>query len=395
MNEKEFFGPALPPECTAESSATEACVQSVQKSPRKRHHSSDSSQSSSSSNTGSSGSSSGSTGKQSPHSSDKSGTGCSAVIDTDRIFGPFIPAGLRTDASDDKQDASNFIGPILPASVSLTQPVVSPNEDDADLVGPLPIVDPEARAQAAVDEIELRAKLMKDKLLGRDLPDQSAVITRDTWMTELPPELTKNFGVTARTFSTKAALSSGDKDRSAWTDTPADRARKEKELREGKCSVPPPTKSIAETVALLNDEVYRGEVDEYNRLVRPKSLLEMHTEKLHDDRSHKSGHSKKRKKKHGKDKEERDKDKKTKKKKKKRKSKKKKKDDSDDEDSESSSKKKKDKKKETKVAVVERRPFDREKDLQVTRMDDAQRKSVIQRSQELSGRFGHGGIQFL
>jgi len=45
-------------------------------------------------------------------------------------------------------------------------------------------------------------------------------------MVELPPEMTKNFGVTARKFSTKTETSS-DKDRSVWTDTPADRARKE------------------------------------------------------------------------------------------------------------------------------------------------------------------------
>jgi len=45
-------------------------------------------------------------------------------------------------------------------------------------------------------------------------------------MVELPPEMTKNFGVTARKFSTKTTTSVG-KDRSVWTDTPADRARKE------------------------------------------------------------------------------------------------------------------------------------------------------------------------
>ena len=52
------------------------------------------------------------------------------------------------------------------------------------------------------------------------------VKTREEWMVELPLEMTKNFGVTARKFSTKPATSV-DKDRSMWTDTPADRARKE------------------------------------------------------------------------------------------------------------------------------------------------------------------------
>lgn len=47
--------------------------------------------------------------------------------------------------------------------------------------------------------------------------------TRETWMTELPPELT-NFGLGARTFKRKAIEKSGD--RSEWTDTPAERERK-------------------------------------------------------------------------------------------------------------------------------------------------------------------------
>ena len=45
-------------------------------------------------------------------------------------------------------------------------------------------------------------------------------------MTELPPEMGKNIGVTARTFSKGAG--SEDKDRSEWTDTPADKLKKEK-----------------------------------------------------------------------------------------------------------------------------------------------------------------------
>jgi len=59
-------------------------------------------------------------------------------------------------------------------------------------------------------------------------------------------------------------------------------------------------------------------------------------------------------------------------------------------------KKKKSKKKESKEEKKpERRPFDRDKDLAISKMDDAQRKSVISRSKELGGRFGHGATQFL
>ena len=44
-------------------------------------------------------------------------------------------------------------------------------------------------------------------------------------MTELPAEMSKNIGVTARTFGTSTEI---DIDRSSWTDLPADRMKGEK-----------------------------------------------------------------------------------------------------------------------------------------------------------------------
>lgn len=55
--------------------------------------------------------------------------------------------------------------------------------------------------------------------------DEPKQVTRESWMTELPPEL-KNFGFGPRTFKRRADDKSGD--RSIWTDTPADRERKAK-----------------------------------------------------------------------------------------------------------------------------------------------------------------------
>lgn len=53
--------------------------------------------------------------------------------------------------------------------------------------------------------------------------DAPEVLTRETWMTELPPEL-QHIGLGARTFKKKSGPEKGD--RSMWTDTPADRERK-------------------------------------------------------------------------------------------------------------------------------------------------------------------------
>lgn len=55
--------------------------------------------------------------------------------------------------------------------------------------------------------------------------DAPEVVTRDTWMTELPPEL-QHIGLGARTFKKRSGPD--NKDRSVWTDTPADRERKAK-----------------------------------------------------------------------------------------------------------------------------------------------------------------------
>lgn len=38
---------------------------------------------------------------------------------------------------------------------------------------------------------------------------------------------------------------------------------------------------------------------------------------------------------------------------------------------------------------VERRPFDRDSDLQVNRFDDAQKQRLLKKSQELNTRFSH------
>ena len=48
-------------------------------------------------------------------------------------------------------------------------------------------------------------------------------------------------------------------------------------------------------------------------------------------------------------------------------------------------------KKKNKDKVNERLPFDRERDLKVNQMDDAKKKAIIKRSQELGSRFKSGG----
>lgn len=53
--------------------------------------------------------------------------------------------------------------------------------------------------------------------------------------------------------------------------------------------------------------------------------------------------------------------------------------------------KKEKKKNKGKEKPKERQPFDRERDLKVNQLDDAQRRAIIKRSQELGSRFKSGG----
>ena len=58
-------------------------------------------------------------------------------------------------------------------------------------------------------------------------------------------------------------------------------------------------------------------------------------------------------------------------------------------------KEKKEKKKAKSDKAEERRPFDRDLDLRANVFDEAQRKQMIRKSQQLTNRFGHGSSQFL
>lgn len=166
--------------------------------------------------------------------------------DDEGFFGPALPPGFK------KQDDSPprpIIGPALPPGfIKSTQKSDRSRDDpgqissyfnseketdsseEEDIVGPMPAKGPVNSSVST--EFEKRAQRMKEKLTKGD-NDSSKPITRESWMTELPPEM-KDFGLGPRTFKRKADDKSGD--RSVWTDTPADRERKAKETQEARKS---------------------------------------------------------------------------------------------------------------------------------------------------------------
>ncbi|XP_072266183.1 GPALPP motifs-containing protein 1 [Pyxicephalus adspersus] len=254
--------------------------------------------------------------------------------DDDDFFGPALPPGFKKQS--DSPDRP-VIGPALPPGFKRqdsdseddmqykrsTDPKCesSDSEDDDGMIGPLPAKGP-VQSNVA-EEIERRAWKMKQKLTEKD--DGPKNPTRETWMTELPPELT-NFGLGPRTFKRRTNEKSGD--RSEWTDTPADRERRTREKQEGKVSS---NKSEENPYVLERDRKLADQISTYNENKRSESLLDIHRKKL------------------------------------------------------------KRKAEEEKDKPKERRAFDREQDLQVNRFDDAQKKALLRKSQELNTKFSHGG----
>ncbi|XP_025078841.1 uncharacterized protein LOC112554972 isoform X2 [Pomacea canaliculata] len=121
----------------------------------------------------------------------------------------------------------------------------------------------------AAEEFERRSRKMKDHLTIK-AEAEPGPSKREEWMTELPPEMGKNFGLTTRTFS--KGTGSDSKDRSDWTDTPADKVKKE---RDGKSKKRKKDETVEKNIS-KRDAQLQQQVEEYNKKKRPESLVEMH-----------------------------------------------------------------------------------------------------------------------
>ncbi|XP_072236908.1 GPALPP motifs-containing protein 1 [Leuresthes tenuis] len=234
-------------------------------------------------------------------------------------IGPALPPGFCRETYDDDsaaEDEDDLPGPALPPGYHAE--ASSSEEEGEDVIGPMPAKGPIQDTVAL--EFERRAQRMKEKLTD----DSPEVLARETWMTELPPEL-QHIGLGARTFKKRSGPE--NKDRSIWTDTPADRERKARERLEGKKKGEAEKDDVPQ-VSRKELEIAE-KVSKYNESKRAESLMTLHTKKM------------------------------------------------------------KEKAKDTADKPVERKPFDRDADLQVNRFDDAQKERLLKKSQELNTRFSH------
>merc|ERR1711935_1012922 len=292
--------------------------------------------------------------------------------DDDQSYGPRLPSvpclGPKPAQSSesDSEDESDSVGPKLPSvacrgpgpsvvgpqrppgSSSVGPPVASnvgpqmppgfvanreeSSSDDESMIGPQPPkpgeeISPE---EAIKRNIEARAQKMEDKLLGRN---QNAEPKRETWMTELPKTVSKNFGLGPRQFSRNTnAKTKQDK---TWTQTPNEIA-----AGEGSEEAPNPEQD-EEVLAYMASLQRDAQMDKVSEELKKKrgndTLMELHEKKI----------------------------------------------------------KKKEKKEKEKNKPVERRPFDRDVDLSANRFDDARKKAMIKKTAGLDSKFGHGTSKYI
>uniref|UniRef100_A0A0C9R9S4 K1704_1 protein n=1 Tax=Fopius arisanus TaxID=64838 RepID=A0A0C9R9S4_9HYME len=230
---------------------------------------------------------------------------------------------------DDNDKADNTFGPHLPQHFRKSEKITDDNDlqdatsaettedDDDGFVGPLPTDHPRLKDDFVQQQLQYRAQLLKKQLAEID---DEELPKREEWMTELPTIKGVNFGLEARKFRMRAGPDLTD--RSDWTDSPADRAKK---------------KSATSKMA--------GNTEYFQEIRRPlankkkeKSLLDIHRKKIHAERK----------------------------------------------------KKEKDRKKSGKRE--DRRPFNRDIDLQVNRLSEAHKSSMLLKAAQLDDRFLQGKI---
>ncbi|XP_037268355.2 GPALPP motifs-containing protein 1 isoform X2 [Rhipicephalus microplus] len=240
------------------------------------------------------------------------------------LYGPRLPPGFAVTSP-----KPSVIGPVLPpgfSAASQQDPAADSESDDSDdVIGPMPseAVGDNYTDDTAARDFDRRATNMKRRLEGKDSEPEPR---REEWMTELPNNMGLRIGLGARTF--RKNMEDPTADRSAWTDTPADKVKKaEKSEKDG---------DVAETSRHRKRHHQEKELEEqlrqYNKEKRAESLLDMHRKK---------------------------------------------------------------KKEQKKNEVKERREFNRDEDLKISRIDPRASKALINSAAFLNTKFSAGERKFL
>lgn len=274
-----------------------------------------------------------------------------------RMVGPALPPHLRRGGGEEESAEEDTVGPALPptdegssseddympalppgyrapAPLAASAAEDSSDESDSGTVGPRPAEMSAGGGSAGVAarEVEERARRMKDRLEGKE----EVEVKRESWMLELPEDKANKFGLGPRQFSRKGHLGPEKKEKnSAWTDSPQEKARKAAlGIVEGEEEE---EVDVAAVVAGQRDQAMELVAAELRQKRGTDSLMDMHDKKLN---------------------------------------KKKKKDVEEGE-------------------VKERRPFDRDLDLQANQFDAAAKKAMLKKAAKINDRFSAGAQKFL
>ncbi|GAB6021125.1 hypothetical protein CHUAL_003759 [Chamberlinius hualienensis] len=160
------------------------------------------------------------------------------------------------------------------------------DSDSDDIIGPQLPTDVSTKNSSDVyADIEKRALKMKQKLSGKV---DGGKPEREEWMTVLPPEMSKNFGLGPRSFQRKS--STRNSDRSGWTETPSTSQTKEKTESKRKHDEDSVKKRAKEK---YDDDMSKTVEKHHKKSKRGESLYDIHT-KSRKNKKEDSGSSEKR-----------------------------------------------------------------------------------------------------
>ncbi|XP_012059190.1 PREDICTED: uncharacterized protein DDB_G0283697 [Atta cephalotes] len=180
----------------------------------------------------------------------------------DAVFGPALPPHLLQQQRK-KDSLDRIIGPVLPDVLKSYEDDLIANSDDDSMIGPLPVDHPALRTSRVHEQLDLRAQKIRNEKYSEEMDIGNK---REEWMTELPSAQAANLGLGPRKFKLRDGPDMSD--RSCWTDTPAQKARKQMDLE---------AKRFRESEKKHVNE-YHKEVDTSRK--HERSLLEMHQSKI-------------------------------------------------------------------------------------------------------------------
>lgn len=208
--------------------------------------------------------------------SDKDATGSREEAS---LYGPSLPPDLVS-------ASPKVFGPSLPPGLGEKPdeqpwsrdptPPPSSSEEEEDFIGPLPV------AAEKEGSIELQRKRLEIEARSREMRNRLENKDRPTELQQPKreewmtelPPEIKPLGLGPRKFRT-GVCDPGD--RSVWTETPADRQRKAQEAQEGQVKKAPVRGGEVEYASVSSrDKKLASQVEEYNKQHRSQSLLDMH-----------------------------------------------------------------------------------------------------------------------